>query len=245
MGKIRKIFRARPDHVLLFLDYDQIEIKLAAHFSGQEYMLDAIRDGKDLHGLSAEKYYGTTPKDATFKLMRSVAKRQNYAMLYGCQAYRLHVTLIEEAGIRIPIPICEQYVNAYWDANDKILDLKEKLEKEVERTQGVRNPYGRYVTIPVGFEYIVINALIQSTAGDIIKAKMLDCQDILDGSNSHMILMVHDELIFEIHREDLHLITPLKRAMEELDKFSIPITCSMKWGKNWLDKRAVKLKEAQ
>lgn len=239
MGKIRKIFIARPGYILLFQDFDQIEIKLAAHFSKQGYMLEAIRDNKDLHGIAATKYFGVKPRDDDFKLMRSVAKTQNYAMLYGAQAYRLHRTLMEEAGIHVSVTVCEGYIDAYWKTNYMIGRLRNNLQDEVSDTGGIRNPYGRFIIIPIGFEYIAINALIQSTAADIIKCKMLECQEILKDSRSYLVLMVHDELIFEIHRSDVHLIPLLKSAMEESSKFSIPITCSTKWGKNWLEKRKV------
>jgi DNA polymerase-1 len=239
MHSIRKIFRARPGYTLLFSDYDQIEIKLAAHFSFQDYMLEAIEKGQDLHELSAKKYFGVSKKDREFKMMRTVAKTMNYAMLYGAGGYRLHRQLIEDAGINLPIPICHDYIQTYWETNHMIAQLKVALEKEIERTQGVRNTYGRYTGIPHGFEYTGINTLIQSTAADIIKDKMPICQDILRDSKSHLLIQVHDELIFEIHRDDLKLVPLLIEAMEERLRFSIPITCSASIGKNWLEKRAI------
>ena len=241
LSQIRSVFIPRPGYIYVFFDYDQIEIRLAAALSGQDYMLDAIRGGKDLHEMSAQMYFNTKKNDPGFKQLRQIAKTQNYVMLYGAGAYKLHMTLLKEADIMVSVNKCAEYIDKYWQTNAKIRRYMYKLADEVYDNAGLRNPYGRFIPVEYYMRYKAGNTVIQSTAGDIIKAAMPRCMEILEGTHSHMVLMVHDELVFEIHKSETHLIPSLKDAMEEKEKFDVDITCSISWGKNWLDKQPLNL----
>lgn len=243
LANVRRCFRARPKRVLVFIDYDQIEIRLAAHASGQQYMLDIINDGGDLHDVSVLNYYGIGDESPQFQKYREAAKRQNYAMLYRCGPARLQGIFYDELGLDVSLSKCQEYVRRYWEINNRILDLQHNLEEEVLAWGGIRNPYNRWVRVPKDETYKAINYLIQSTAGDIIKQAMPKCQSILRGRQSRMVLQVHDELIFDMVPEERFLIPDLVQAMEVLGKFDVPITCSASYGLNWKDKKNLNWKK--
>jgi len=242
---VRRCLRARPGYVLVFLDYDQIEIKLAAHFSEQPYMLEILNRGGDLHEYTAKRYYGVDKSDSEYDKFRNAAKTQNYAMLYGCGARRLQEVFLQRVGLNLDYQTCRDYVSQYWITNDRIAALKDKLQEEIYDTGGIRNPFGRFMSIHIYDDYKAVNWLIQSTAGDVIKEKMPICKKILKGTDSHMILQVHDELGYEMRREDLPLVSQLKQAMEELTRFRVPLTCSASYGLNWKDKKDIPNKRLQ
>jgi DNA polymerase I-like protein with 3'-5' exonuclease and polymerase domains len=166
-------------------------------------------------------------------------------MLYGCGARKLQEVFLSKVGLSVDFQTCKEYVSRYWITNDRITMLKESLQDEIYTHGGIRNPYGRFINIHVYDDYKAVNYLIQSTAGDVIKDKMPGCRQILKGTDSHLILQVHDELGFEMRREDLHLVPKLKKAMEELTKFKVPLTCSVSYGLNWKDKKELSVHTLQ
>lgn len=239
LSKVRGVFKARDGFVFLFLDYDQIELKLAAHFSGQQYMIDTILAGGDLHDETAKLFFHVKPSDPHFKRMRSIAKTMNFAMLYGCGPRKLSEILLTNAGVRISTAQCREHIDRYWEVNDRVGDLRRKLSDEIFETGGIRNPFGRFIPAYPDEDYKGCNLLIQSTAADILKSKMPLCSEILRGTKSYLILQVYDEMGFELHKTERHLIPLLRDTMEERLRFSVPITCSASWGYNWYAKKGI------
>jgi DNA polymerase I-like protein with 3'-5' exonuclease and polymerase domains len=114
------------------------------------------------------------------------------------------------------------------------------VAQEVADTGGIRNHYGRFIPVDLNKPYVGVNYHIQGTAADLIKKKMLLCHQRLKETKSHMLLQVHDELIFEVHQSDgVKLIRELGKIMEEPDEFLVPLTVSCSIGKSWGEKKAL------
>ena len=233
LGVVRHLIIARPEYNLVCIDADQLEIRLGAHFSQEETLLDAISQGLDIHGETCKKIFNKKKDSPDWDKYRYFAKTLNFAIQYGCGAEKLRFTLLKDAGIRISLYEASKLIEAYKRGYPKIIALFDTTAKEVAKTGGIRTGYGRFIHVDRKKVYVAVNYLIQGTAADLIKFSMPVCGDILEGKKSGMVAQVHDELMFEIHETEKNLIYSLHAAMEELDKFSVPIVCSVTVGKRW------------
>jgi DNA polymerase-1 len=242
LNRIRSAFVPRPGYRFVMLDYDQIELRLAAHFSEQPYMLDAILNGKDLHTESAIRYFDVQPGVEHFKQMRKVAKVLNFAMLYGCGSYKLSEIILSQADIFIRPKECRSYIQTYWGTNRKLAEFKAKLEEKVGEDGGVTNPFGRFIPLNHRYAYKAVNTLIQSTAADILKRAMLLCADRIADEDVWLLMQIHDELLFELPKTKVAVVCDLHQLMEVLDLFRVPLTVSTQWGPDWYNKQPLNLR---
>lgn len=240
--EIRRAFiPANKDFVLLSADYSQVELRLMAHMSQDPSMIAAFREGKDIHRATAAKVFGVEPEAVTTE-MRSRAKMVNFGIIYGISAFglaqRLGISRTEAKSI----------IDAYFENFPRV---KEYMDSSIAqaRTLGYAETLAgrrRYLpdlhsqnqTIRGFAERNAINMPVQGTAADLIKLAMIRIHGALREENlqSRMLLQVHDELVFEVHRSELTQVTALVRHhMEHAMEFLVPMETGIGTGENWLE----------
>ncbi|MFP4469754.1 MAG: DNA polymerase I [Bacteroidales bacterium] len=240
--EIRKAFVPRNDeYTLLAADYSQIELRIIAELSKDEGLMDAFINGIDIHTATAAKIYNTE-LDAVTPEMRRNAKTVNFGIVYGISAFGLSERLnIPRGEAR---DIIDQYFHQY-SGLQKYMENTIRFAKQhgyVETMMG-RRRYLRDInsgnTTVRGFaERNAINAPIQGSSADMIKIAMIRIYDAMKKQNlkSKMILQVHDELVFDAHKEELDILKPLvEENMKNAIPMKVPVVVDMNTGNNWLE----------
>ncbi len=239
--RIRQGFIAHPGKMLLGADYSQIELRLLAHFSGDETMLDSFRDGIDIHRQTASEVLGVPLGEVTSE-QRSMAKAVNFGLMYGQSSFGLANQL------RIGRHEARAYITTYFERFGRIKGYLDTLKEKAEKTGYATTLWGRKRhlpdmasknrTIKSAAERIAINSPIQGTAADIVKKAMIaiDRRILRENLQSRMLLQVHDELILEVLEGELGPVQALVREeMEGVAQLAIPLTVDIKAGVNWHD----------
>jgi len=240
--EIRKAFVPRnKDYVLLAADYSQIELRIIAHLSRDEAMMEAFRQGLDIHTATASRVYGVPVEEVT-REMRRHAKTVNFGIIYGISAFGLS----ERLGIprREAAEIIENYFEKYPG-------IKRYMEQTVEfaRQHGyVETLLGRrrYLSdinsangvVRAYAERNAINAPIQGSSADMIKIAMIRIFNEIQkrGMRSKMILQVHDELVFDAYQEEVDALKALvEEKMKNALPLDIPVVVDINTGNNWLE----------
>ena len=240
--EIRRAFVARDqDHVILSADYSQIELRIMAAFSKDESMLSAFKNGVDIHSTTASKVFRVALEDVTSD-MRRKAKMVNFGIIYGISAFglsqRLSIPRKEAAEIITSYFTEFPAVKLYMDNCVNTAREVEYVETILGRRRFLRDINSRNMTMRGFAERNAINAPIQGSAADMIKVAMINIQDWMKKENlkSKMILQVHDELLFDAHKDELEL---LKTNVESFMKHAIPLDVPMEIGigvgNNWLE----------
>ena len=239
LGKIRRCFIPRPGCRLLFIDYKQLQLRLAAHFSEEDHMLRAIGDGKDLHDETCKLIFDIKHGHKDWDLLRYLAKTINFSELFGAGPPKIRETILEDTDgrIRLSLATVARHVNEWKAKHPRIMALFTRVAVEVSKTGGVTTPYGRYLPVDPYKSYVGVNYLIQGTEADFMKQKMFLVEDHLKPYKTKLLMTVHDELIFNWHRDELFLAKELKDIMEDYTTFKVPLICSVSYGKNWQDKK--------
>jgi DNA polymerase-1 len=241
--EIRAAFVAEPGHVLISADYSQIELRVLAHLSGDQALVDAFRRGDDVHDQTARRVFGTDSGLDPHELRRR-AKIINYALLYGKTAF----TLARDIGVTQQA--AQALIDAYFNGFPRVRGFIDGLLEEARRTGVVRTMSGRRRLVPeitsrngqvrAAAERVAVNLPIQGTAADILKRAMIDVQQALDrhragDGHARMILTVHDELVFEVPEAEAEAVVALVRAgMVGASPLSVPMTVDVGVGANWL-----------
>ena len=241
--KVRKAFVPRSEEfVLLAADYSQVELRLIAEMSGDENMLDAFQNGRDIHRATAAGVFEVDYEAVTDDQRRS-AKTVNFSIIYGAGATNLSNQLDisrKEAG-----QLIDQYFKTYPGLKRYMEEIvKSARETEYVETLSGRRRYLRDINsrnnmIRSGAERIAINTPVQGTAADMIKWAMVDIHKYLreNKCKTRMTLQVHDELVFDLHKDEKDRLLPIieekmRSAMKEL---SVPILVECGLGQNWLE----------
>lgn len=240
--EVRKAFIPRDkNHLILAADYSQIELRLIAELSGDEFMMEAFINGEDIHAATAAKVFGVALEDVT-REMRGNAKTVNFGIIYGVSAFGLAQQTDlsrSEAG-----EIIKSYFQTYPGIRDYI-----ELQKEFARENGYvstmkgRRRYLRDINSRNGVvrghaERNAVNAPIQGTAADVIKLAMIRIDEELrtGGFETKMVLQVHDELVFDAPADEVDKVKPLiKDAMEQAIETKVPLVVEFGQGANWLE----------
>ncbi len=239
--EMRKFFCAREDWVLVDADYSQIELRVLAHIAQDENMIQAFRNGDDIHAITASQVFNM-PLDMVTPIMRSRAKAVNFGIVYGIGAFSL------AKDIGVTNKEAKQYIESYLahysgvDAYMKRIVEKARLDGYVETMFGRRRylpelSSGKHMMRAFG-ERVARNMPIQGTAADIIKIAMVRVQNRLqaEGLQARLILQVHDELIVEApQNESMQVAMLLQEEMENAVKLSVPLTAEAAVGKTWYD----------
>lgn len=243
LGQMRRLFVAPRGYRLLCIDYKQIELRLTAHFSQQQHMLDAILSDEDLHGVTCKKMFGIDETHAQWKAKRYFAKTLNFAVLYGIgpDKYRLSVLKDTAGTTRISLVQASSYINDWKLQHPAVMKLFENVALEVAKTGGIENHYGRYMPVESGKSYVGVNYKVQGSAADFLKMKMFAVAKLLRNHETKLIMQVHDELVFRVPVAERSIVCDLLEVMEDKTTFDVPLLCSAKWGPNWFDQQDIEL----
>jgi DNA polymerase-1 len=239
--EIRKCFIPEPGCKFFSADYSQIELRIMAHLSGDENMIEAFRSGFDIHKATAAKIWKEQMDDVTDS-QRKKAKQANFGIIYGITTYGL------AQRMEIPNGEAKEIIDGYFATFPKVKEYMEKA-KETARQKGYAETiFGRRRYLPDinsangtvrGFaERNAINAPIQGSEADVIKVAMVKIWNRFKKENirSKMILQVHDELNFSVYPEEAEKVE--KIVMEEMEnayKLQVPLVADAGWGNNWLE----------
>jgi DNA polymerase I len=240
--EIRKAFTSTDDdHVFLSADYSQVELRLMAHLSEDVDMVAAFNRGEDIHSATAAKIFKVALDEVTSD-MRRKAKTANFGIIYGISAFglseRLNIPRSESKAIIDGYFENFAGVKRYMDACIRIAREQGSVETIFGRKRYLPDINSRNAVVRGMAERNAINAPIQGTAADIIKKAMVDIQRqlIQGGYQTRMILQVHDELNFDVPRQELVEIKKLvKEAMESACQLKVPLVVDMGEGRNWLE----------
>lgn len=240
--EIRKAFIPRNDNfVLLAADYSQIELRIIAHLSKDKAMIEAFNEGRDIHTATAARVYGVEYHEVT-KDMRRNAKTVNFGIIYGISAFGLS----ERLGIprREAAEIIDNYFEKYPDVkkymNDTIAFAKEHgyVETILGRRRYLSDINSANAVVRGFAERNAINAPIQGSSADMIKVAMIKIYNefLKKGIKTKMILQVHDELVFDLLKEEEKLVSQIvEKNMMNAIKLDVPVVVDMNSGNNWLE----------
>ena len=239
--EIRAAFVPRPGWKLVVADYSQIELRLLAHMSLDEVLVDAFRNGEDIHTRTAAEVFGASPMFVTPE-MRRAAKAVNFGIVYGQTSFGL------ASALGIPRHEADKYIKSYFARYAGVKRFIDETIAHVRETGYAETLYGRRRPIPDitsknpnvrGFaERTAVNTPLQGTAADLIKVAMIQIHDELRTANmeSKMILQVHDELVFEAPPAEVEpLRAMVKRLMEDVRELNVPLVVEVGEGDNWRD----------
>jgi DNA polymerase I len=239
--EIRAAFVAEKGKILLSADYSQIELRIMAHFSRDPVLVEAFRNGEDIHARTAQEVFGVGPMAQTAEHRRA-AKAINFGIIYGLSAFGLAKQLgIEQKE-------AAQFINAYFTRYRGVKEYLDNVLVETRKTGVAKTLFGRIRPIPEinapqmqlrNFaERTALNSPLQGTAADLIKLAMISIDERLREKKlgTRMILQVHDELLFEAPaKEKEALETLVKQEMEGVHKLIVPIVVEIGTGPNWRD----------
>ena len=241
--EIRKAFIPRDeDHVLLAADYSQIELRLIAEISGEKAMLEAFEKGQDIHRATAARVFEVDYDDVTDDQRRS-AKTVNFSIIYGAGATNLsrQLGISRKEASELISAYFKQYqgLKAYMDETVEFARNNGYVTTLMGRRRFLRDINSKSSLERSNAERMAINTPIQGTAADMIKVAMIRIHEILNKKpyRSRMILQVHDELVFDMHKDEVEELRPIieKEMKNALPKIKVPILVGIGIGTNWLE----------
>lgn len=240
--EIRKAFVASDkEHVIIAADYSQVELRLMAHFSNDNHLIEAFKHGEDIHAATAAKIFKVPINEVT-KEMRRKAKTANFGIIYGISAFglaeRLYISRRESKEI----------IDGYFENFTGVKQYMDNCIEEAKKNGAVKTLFGRRreledirsqnAVVRGVAERNAINAPIQGTAADIIKIAMINIHKALTDNNlqTKMILQVHDELVFDTPRSEVDVVCKIvKDCMENACQINVPLIAEIGIGNNWLE----------
>lgn len=238
---IREAFVPRSeDYLILSADYSQIELRIMAALSGDPGMIEAFKGHRDIHTETASRVYGI-PREEVDNNMRRAAKMVNFGIIYGISPFGL--------SQRLGCPRAEaaMLIDNYFTQFPGIKEYMERLIKDADSTGYALTMCGRKRQLPdihsanknirSSAERTAINTPIQGSAAEMIKIAMIQVHRLLQPTRSRLILQIHDELLIDLHKEDLHLVAPIVETMSKALPLphDVPVLVEAQTGRNWLD----------
>jgi len=237
--RIRQAFIAPEDYLIVSADYSQIELRIMAHLSRDKGLLTAFAEGKDIHRATAAEVFGL-PLDSVTSEQRRSAKAINFGLIYGMSAFGL------ARQLNIPRKEAQKYMDLYFERYPGVLEYMERTRAQAKEQGYVETLEGRRLYLPdikssngarrAGAERAAINAPMQGTAADIIKRAMIAVDGWLQTEQPRvrMIMQVHDELVFEVHKDDLESVSKkIHQLMENETQIDVPLLVEVGSGENW------------
>lgn len=237
--RIRQAFIAPKDYVIVSADYSQIELRIMAHLSRDKGLLKAFAEGQDIHRATAAEVFGM-PLESVSNEQRRSAKAINFGLIYGMSAFGL------SRQLNIPRKESQKYMDLYFERYPGVLEYMERTRAQAKESGYVETLDGRRLYLPdikssnaarrAGAERAAINAPMQGTAADIIKRAMIAVDAWLQQEKPRvrMIMQVHDELVFEVHKEDIEAVTKkIHELMESSTQLDVPLLVEVGSGPNW------------
>jgi DNA polymerase-1 len=241
--EVRRAFVAPPGKLLLGVDYSQVELRVLAHYSRDETLLDAFRRGEDIHRATAAAVFGIPIETVTYE-QRSFAKRVNFGLIYGMGAFRL------ARDSELTLQEANKFIETYFARLPRVQDYLSSTKQQARQEVGLKTLFGRRRRFPalmsgkgnrqsmMAEERAAINFPIQGTAADIIKRAMIDLHAALGkhGLKAAMILQVHDELVLEVPEEEIDATRALAiDVMEKAYALDPALRVEAEVGQNWRD----------
>lgn len=238
--RIRQAFVAPHGWKILAVDYSQIELRIMAHLSGDKALLDAFKNGKDIHAATAAEVMGVNIEDVSSEQRRR-AKAINFGLIYGMSAFGL----AKQLGI--PRHEAQEYMNTYFERYPGVLQYMEDTRSQASEQGYVETIFGRKLYLPEiksrngmrrkAAERAAINAPMQGTAADIIKKAMLLVDNWVQSEGDgrvRLLMQVHDELVFEVEESALTEIEiKIQKLMESAAQINVPLVADAGHGDNW------------
>jgi len=239
--EVRKSFVVEPGYKMVGFDYSQIELRLAAHMSEDKKMIQAFKEGVDIHTATAAAI-NEISLDQVTKKMRSEAKATNFGILYGQGPHGL------SQAADISYVRAKEFIDNYFSVYTGIKEFMTETIEEAKEKGFIETLFGRrrylpeinssVIQVKKGAERMAINTPLQGTAADMIKVAMIEVQKYLDDNfkreDARMILQVHDELVFEVKEELVDQISSaIKNIMESPIKLKVPVVVDVKVGNSW------------
>ena len=237
--RIRQAFIAPEDYLIVSADYSQIELRIMAHLSRDDGLLKAFAEGKDIHRATAAEVF-SLPLESVSNEQRRSAKAINFGLIYGMSAFGL------ARQLNIPRKEAQKYMDLYFERYPGVLDYMERTRQQAKEQGYVATLDGRRLYLPdikssngarrAGAERAAINAPMQGTAADIIKRAMIAVDEWLESEKPRvrMIMQVHDELVFEVHKDDLDAVSKkVHELMENSTTLDVPLLVEVGSGENW------------
>ncbi|WP_029589959.1 DNA polymerase I [Franconibacter pulveris] len=237
--RIRQAFIAPDDYLIVSADYSQIELRIMAHLSRDKGLLKAFAEGQDIHRATAAEVFGL-PLESVSAEQRRSAKAINFGLIYGMSAFGL------SRQLNISRKESQKYMDLYFERYPGVLEYMERTRKQAKEQGYVETLEGRRLYLPdinasnaarrAGAERAAINAPMQGTAADIIKRAMIAVDAWLQEEQPRvkMIMQVHDELVFEVHKDDLEAVSQkIHHLMESSTKLDVPLLVEVGSGENW------------
>ncbi|MFN0551835.1 DNA polymerase I, partial [Salmonella enterica] len=237
--RIRQAFIAPEDYVIVSADYSQIELRIMAHLSRDKGLLTAFAEGKDIHRATAAEVFGLPLETVTSEQRRS-AKAINFGLIYGMSAFGL------ARQLNIPRKEAQKYMDLYFERYPDVLEYMERTRAQAKEQGYVETLDGRRLYLPdikssngarrAAAERAAINAPMQGTAADIIKRAMIAVDAWLQAEQPRvrMIMQVHDELVFEVHKDDVDAVAKqIHQLMENCTRLDVPLLVEVGSGENW------------
>jgi len=241
-SKIRRgIIASSKKNLLISCDYSQIELRILAHLSKDENLIEAFESSRDIHKITASLIYGIEEADVNNQ-MRDTAKRVNFGIVYGLTSFGL------SRDLSISLDEAQAFIDAYFSRYPKVKDYIEETIKKAQEYGFVTTILGRRRYIPeINSKNMAIrqfaqrqavNTPIQGSASDLIKLAMVNIQNeiVKKPLESKMVLQIHDELLFDLPSGELSSLVSLVRVkMEKVLKLEVPVIVDIKKGHNWLE----------
>jgi DNA polymerase-1 len=237
--RIRKAFIAPPGMVLVACDYSQIELRIMAHISGDQGLLEAFREGVDVHRATAGEVFGTPYEDVSAS-QRRAAKAINFGLMYGMSAFGL------ARQLDIDRSEAQAYMDTYFARYPGVAEFMESTRDRAREQGYVETLFGRRLYLPdirasnmqrrQGAERAAINAPMQGSAADIIKRAMIEVDAWLQAEHpeTHLIMQVHDELVLEVPADDLQtVLSGVVERMSAAAELDVPLVVDAGHGPDW------------
>ena len=245
--KIKSCFIAPKGKVLLSFDYSQQELRILAHLTGEEKLIEAFNNNKDVHKITASSLFGV-PYDKVDKKQRSAAKTINFGIIYGMGSYGM------SQGLRIPVEEAGKFIQTFYETYPRIRSYYDGYLNQGKKNGYVETLLGRrrYTFEYPGQKFIdnnlrrvLINYPIQGSAADLMKKAMVQIQkDVLDKNDDvKLLLQIHDDLVFEMPEDKIRtseLTSQIRGIMCSIYPLSVPIEVDVKMGKNWGEMKEIK-----
>ncbi|RMD83915.1 MAG: hypothetical protein D6808_07910 [Candidatus Dadabacteria bacterium] len=235
--RIRSAFIAPPGRCFIVADYSQVELRILAHMSGDENLIEAFKKGEDIHAKTAREILGIPEGEPLKPEERRMGKTINFGIIYGMSGFRLS----RELGI--PVSVANEYIDSYFRRYPKVREYFDKVAESARRDGYVTTLFGRRRNISDidttgrDRDFVMraaINAPIQGTAADIIKLAMVKIDRDIRSLPADMVLQVHDELVLECDLEAREEVAKIvEEDMVSVVDLALPLVVDVHWGKNW------------
>ena len=236
---VRRLFLPRDNYSLVAFDYSQMEVRVfLSYFQNDEIKALLKRSDTDFHGEAAKMAFHVQEDDEQFKFYRQMAKAVTFGTIYGIGSKKLAVQLGTTPSQAL------QYKKQYFAGLKGSKEFFDQVVQAVTIRGQIKNKYGRIYKIPKNLGYKGVNYLVQGTSADILSERMIEVDNYLQGTKSRLLLQVHDEIICEIHNDELSTIPYNIKTLMEQNSLNIPLYVDMELcDPSWATKRELTIEE--